>query len=73
MLAFGDSLQIPWRSIGGQLVNRLRNQLGFSGYSLSAQSPDLAFPQYSGGATEIQADADWWMPSYRIPSGGELH
>lgn len=72
VLSFGDSLQSPWRSLGGQFNQRLQAKLGFAGYTLGAQLGPLAVAAYEGGAKLLDADEIWWTASSSLPSKGAI-
>lgn len=72
VMAFGDSLQAPWRSLGGHMNKRLSRKIGFAGYSMGVQDRPVAVAGYDGGAAVLPPDGFWWMPSSSLPAGGSI-
>lgn len=72
VVAFGDSLQIPWRSVGRHLFATLESKIGFSGIALAGQSPNLAVKQLLGDTRRIGPDELWWMDSWELPPGSAM-
>lgn len=72
ILAFGDSLQAPWRSLGGQLAQRFIAAHGHAGYALTAQHAPICVPTMRDGAHQVEPDHIWWGGSYMLPAGGSI-
>ena len=69
VLAFGDSVSAPYRSIQLFLFESLQNRLGSSGYSLL---PDGAWWQPGAGTWLTNQTSDWWTLHAVVPPGGSL-
>jgi hypothetical protein len=72
VVAFGDSLQAPWRSFGRHLGSRLQDLIGRAGIGLASQTPNLALSQLLGEATITGPDTNWWMGYYLVPANGAV-
>jgi len=72
ILAFGDSLQAPWRSLGGQLAQRFIAAHGHAGYALTSQHAPICVPTVTNGAYQVEPDHIWWGGSYMLPAGGSI-
>ena len=69
VLAFGDSLQAPWQSIGRHLFERLGSDLGFAGIAFPWQFPNLSVWQLTGQSYVQPADTNWWSYYFVVPMG----
>jgi hypothetical protein len=72
VLAFGDSVSLPNRSIQLWLFQRLEARLGAAGLSFQNSFNKLLY-QMENGTWGHWSDTNWWTPYFNVPPNGALY